>query len=240
LAFKDEKFKPRGFFPLGLFAGPRAGKEPIGEERAKELLAAIGPPKTPLRLVYQGDREEARADAEKVGRVLGSHKIPVNLVPLKGQAGRAIAEAGDYDLWLGSRAPEIPSAELWLGRFLESSAAGRGNPAYFANAEADGIIQSFRASPARDQRERKVSELDLLAENETPYVFLYQKSVRFLADQRLAGQKTHPMWPEAWPIASVNLSPFKAAPPQKTGSAQKTPPETPVREFDEIVAEPFE
>jgi peptide/nickel transport system substrate-binding protein len=233
-AFSQAKFKPKGYFPAGLFGGPSPPGPAGGLARAKELLLAIGSPKTPLTLAYPGDEPAAQVDAETLGAAFHAHNVPVNLLPLRGQPGRAVAEAGDYDFWLGSRTPQIPSPEMWLGQFLESTAAGRGNPAYFSDREADETIRGFRASLPRDQRERKVGELDALAEKAAPYVFLYQKPKRFLADQRLANQKTHPMWPEVWPIQSVNLNPFKG--PQPKAPA----PPTPVREFDELVAEPWE
>jgi peptide/nickel transport system substrate-binding protein len=234
LAYGEEKHRPRGYFPAGLALGPVAPEFPGGKERALELLTAIGPPKTPLALAYPAKAAWAKAEAERLAQILWGLKIPVNLVPLKGQAGQAVAESGGYDLWLGSRSPEIPSPEMWLGRFLESESAGRGNTANFKNREADELIKGFRASAPLDQREKRVGELDVLAEKEAPYVFLYQKTVRFLADPRLANQKPHPMWPETWPIGEANLHPFKDV------RTRKPDPPPLVREFDETVAEPWE
>jgi ABC-type transport system substrate-binding protein len=232
-AYAGAKFKPRGPFPLGLFTGPLEPSD-LGENRAREIIAALGPPKVPLTLVYPSDTAWARADAEKIAAALYDKGIPVNLTPLIGQAGRAIMETGAYDLYLGSRAPVIPSPEMWLGQFLEAKGAGSGNLANFRSSGAEEIIQGFRASLPKDQRERKVGDLAALAEKEAPYAFLYQAGVRFLADRRLAAQKTHPMWPEVWPILSVNLNPLKPAKPVKVE------PKEEVREFNELVAEPYE
>ncbi|MDR2140314.1 MAG: ABC transporter substrate-binding protein [Deltaproteobacteria bacterium] len=234
-AFAAARFKPQGVFPAGFFAGPVAPGPAEDETRAREILVAIGPPKTPLNLAYPSEEPWARGDAESLQRVFLANNIPVNLIPLNGQAGRAWLETGDYDLLLDSRAPQIPSPEMWLGRFLESSAAGRGNPAFFANHQADELIQGFRSAPARAQREQKVGELAALAERESPYAFLYQKSLRFLVDKRLAELKPHPMWPETWPIGQVNLHPFRETHPPKV---ERPAPE--VREFNELVAEPWE
>jgi peptide/nickel transport system substrate-binding protein len=234
-AFGEAKFPPRGYFPAGFFAGALDDeKDKIDPSRARELLAAVGPPKTPLVLVYPTDEPWARADAEKLQTAFLVARVPVNLIPLLGQAGRAILETGDYDLLLGSRWPSIPSPEMWLGQFLESTAAGRGNTAYFHNPQADEMIRGFRASPARSERERKVAELAKLAEKESPYAFLGQKSIRLLVDNRLANLKTHPRWPEVWPILKTNLNPFRET------KVKKVEPEPPVREFDELVAEPWE
>jgi peptide/nickel transport system substrate-binding protein len=232
--FSQEKFRPSGYLPAGLTSLASPPALAGGEARAKELLRAIGPPKVPLTLVYPGEAKEARSDAEKLARAFGAFDIPVNIVPLIGEAGRALAESADYDLWLDSRAPTIPSPEMWLGQFLESKAAGRGNPAYFQNRAADELITGFRGSLARDQRERKIGDLDLLAVKEAPYAFLYQKSVKFLVDRRLAKQKTHPMWPTVWPIVETNLNPFKDV------RTKPPAPEPLVREFNETVAEPWE
>ncbi|MDR1395541.1 MAG: ABC transporter substrate-binding protein [Deltaproteobacteria bacterium] len=233
-AFAGEKFQPRGFFPAGLFAGPAAPETDGDLQNARDLLAAAGLPRGPLNLVYPGREAWARPDAEKLAAVFLEHGLKVNLVPLTGQAGQGLIEAADYDLYLGSRAPEIPSPEMWLGRFLDSRGAGRGNTAYFAREEADSLIRSFRASLPRNQRDQKTGELEVLAETEKPYVLLYQKGLTFLADQRLARQKTHPMWPSAWPVMTANLSPFQDT------RTKKTEEPLPVREFDEQVAEPWD
>jgi ABC-type transport system substrate-binding protein len=175
-------------------------------------------------LVYQGDEAGAKEDAEYLSQVFSANKIPVNLIPLNGQAGRALAESGDYDLWLGARTPDLPSPELWLGQFLESRAVGRGNPAFFRNREVDEAIAGFQGSLPRDQRERKIGEVELLAAKETPYAFLYQKFRRFLVDRRLAKQKTHPMWPTTWPLLETNLNPFKDARVKKPAPLKPTAP----------------
>jgi peptide/nickel transport system substrate-binding protein len=241
-ALANSKFLPQGFFPQGFFSLATEGAgDKSDPQKGVELLAAVGPPKIPLVLAYPGatkksslDLYSPREDAEKLQKAFLAVGAPVNLVPLIGQAGEAVLRTGDYDLLLATREPNIPSPEMWLGQLLESTAAGQSNSAYFQSSQADELIRGFRASPARAQREQKIGELARLAEKESPYVFLYQKAIRLWVDQRLSGQKTHPMWPDAWPILKTNLNPFKSVP------IKKPEPQTLVREFDELVAEPWE
>ncbi|MDR1085303.1 MAG: ABC transporter substrate-binding protein [Deltaproteobacteria bacterium] len=233
-AYSPAPFKPRGYFPLGLFSGRVLEEQAFSEDRIKELIYAAGAPRGPLDLVYPGGEAWLRLEAEKLQAQFSKYGLPVNVIPLTGQAGQGILESGQYDLYLGRRRPEIPSPEMWLGRFLDSKSAGRGNPAYFAREAADSLLGEIRASLPRAQREQKLGELEVLAERERPYVFLSQLGVRFLVDRRLAGLKTHPMWPTVWPISLANLNPFRDT------RTKKTPEPVRVREFNEQVAEPWE
>jgi hypothetical protein len=146
-----------------------------------------------------------------------------------------------YDAYLGTRHPEIPSPEMWLGRFLDSRAGAGSNPARYRDPSADARIDSFDASLPRPEREGRVESLAQLAAQARYYVLLYQLDQSVLADRRLNNVAPHPMWPMYWPIERIDLNPFRAGArqPDPPGPPPPPPPE-PVREFDETVFEPFE
>jgi peptide/nickel transport system substrate-binding protein len=237
---RSQGLLPRGF--QGAPAAPPSSRLEIitAEERAKEMIQAAGKPKTPLSLVYRPSEPDAYRDAAYLCERFHAMGVPVNAVPLQGRQGDGILERGDYDMYLGTRHPEIPSPEMWLGKFLDSKASVNSNPARYKNAVADGQIADFDASQPKPERDNRVKALASLAGRERPYVLLYQMQLAYLADRRLADVSPHPMWPLYWPIERVNLSPFRQGIPQ----GPKPPPEPPkpeaVRDFDEPVAEFYE
>ncbi|MDR2387880.1 MAG: ABC transporter substrate-binding protein [Deltaproteobacteria bacterium] len=237
LSPNDPLGRPSSVFPNGL--APRSALnesfEPATlEKRAAELLSQIGPSRIPLDLVFQANDELGLKDAEKLAEKLSTYHIPVRLVPLNGAHGRALLEKADWDLMIDFRRPDLPSPEMWLGRFLDSRSSVSGNPARFENQEANDYIVEMEVISSAD-RAISLRRLAMLATQEKPYVMLYQKLIPMVVDQRLAALRPHPMWVEVWPIEETNLDPFKASP---TVEVQVKPP--PVRDFDHPVAEPYE
>jgi hypothetical protein len=125
---------------------------------------------------------------------------------------------------------------MWLGGFLDSRASIRSNPAGFKDPEADRLIGEM-GGPDRAERERVARSLALMALDRRPYVMLYQRPLALLNDRRLSGLAPHPMWPEAWPVDSTNLDPFKPEAPQAPPDPTTGPL---IPGFDHPVAEPWE
>jgi peptide/nickel transport system substrate-binding protein len=245
-AFAHMPTRPQGLMPRG-FAGspapvPRQSLEAVtADERAREILAKAGPPATPLTLACQDDEAGACADARLLADRFHELDVPVNVLTLAGSAGKGIMEREAYDMYLGTRHPEIPSPEMWLGRFLDSRAGVASNPARYADPAADSRIDGFDASLARPEREGRVKSLASYAYQARPYVLLYQLDETVLADRRLSNVTPHPMWPLYWPFERIDLNPFRAGVPRPDPPSPPVPPVTePVRDFDETVFEPFE
>ena len=223
--FKDRPGRLVGPFPQGLFynAPPRVATQAGGAvdpAAGAAIVKDIGLPPGPLTLVHQaGDRALAE-DADLIVRTLGSYGLTVKVVTLEGAAGRQIMETGDYDFFLDTRAPEIPAADAWLGRFLDATSSVDGNPAFFQNARANqliadivGTVGNASDGPAEiklleNERAGKLADLAAIAATEAPYVWLYQVDRPLLVDVRLKDRIPHPQWPEVWPIDSINLKPF--------------------------------
>jgi ABC-type oligopeptide transport system substrate-binding subunit len=162
-------------------------------------------------------------------------------MPLTGSAGKGLLEREAYDMYLGTRHPEIPSPEMWLGRFLDSRAAVPSNPARYKDPAADGRIDAFDAALPRPEREGRVKALAAYASQARPYVLLYQLDQTVLSDRRLSNITPHPMWPLYWPFERVNLNPFRAGVREPDPPTPPAPPAPePVRDFNETVFEPFE
>jgi peptide/nickel transport system substrate-binding protein len=244
-SFSSMPLRSSGLLPRGFQGAPAAMPQTrlelvTAEERAREILGREGPPPTPLTLVYRADEEDAYRDASYLCERFHAIKVPVNAVPLKGRQGDGIMEKGDYDMFLGTRHPEIPSSEMWLGKFLDSRARADSNPARYKNNVADTQIDEFDAALPRPERENRVKALAFLATKERPYVLLYQKQELFLADRRLADVSPHPMWPLYWPFERINLNPFRQGIPEGPKPPPAAPAPEAVREFDEPVAEFYE
>jgi hypothetical protein len=173
-------------------------------------------------------------DAEKLAEKFNSYNIPVRLVPLNGAHGRGLLEKADWDLMIDLRRPDLPSPEMWLGRFLDSRSSVMGNPARYENQDANDYINEMNVVSAAD-RAITLRRLAMLATEDKPYVMLYQKLVPMVVDRRLLDLRPHPMWVEVWPIEETNLDPFKQTPQVEVQVAP-----APVREFDHPVAEPYE
>ena len=236
---RDASFRPAGFFPAGLAPSlpPVALPDPAAlMERAQNALATVGPSRIPLDLAFRSDDPQGRGDAEKLQAALSGLGLSVRLVPISGAHGQGILEKADWDLLIDWRKPELPGPEMWLGGFLDSRSSVASNPARFNDSEADGLIAELGA-PDRQERDRVVGRLARLALDRRPYVMLYQKPLAILADKRLSSVTPHPMWPEAWPIESTNLDPFKPAAP---ASAPVEPAGPLIPGFDHPVAEPWE
>ncbi|MDR2353653.1 MAG: ABC transporter substrate-binding protein [Deltaproteobacteria bacterium] len=245
--FSLKDIRPQGMLPRGFAGAPAAAPQlnlVTAPERARALIAAAGFPQTPLRLVFYPNEKNALEDARLLAENFNSLGLKVNIIPLQGSEGKGILEKNDYDLYLGTRHPEIPSGEMWLGKFLDSRAKTLSNPAHFKDPVVDSQIDNFDASLTRPEREGRIKGVATLAARERPYVLLYQDTQTFVADKRLASVVPHPMWPLFWPLDKINLNPFRAgvepfqAPP---GSPPVNPqlPE-PTRDFDETVFEPYE
>jgi ABC-type transport system substrate-binding protein len=241
-AFEDRPGRLGGPFPDGFFYNSPGRAEAPDPDQADPrrqgalVLREVGPPVPPLVLVYQAEDPDLGADldadAKTIQAALSAHNLSVDLQPLAGTRWRRALENGQYDLLLDTRTPEIPSADLWLGRFLSSISSPEGNPALFEHQGADRLLeelaQTVTASPEdsrnlgqkrlADRRAQILAELARLAAAEAPYVFLYQVGRLLVVDERLrqpprAQEESlapHPLWPEVWPLGLTNLRPLTA------------------------------
>ncbi len=175
---------------------------------ALEALQQVGPPPGPLTLVFKSDEPQLRSDAKKIADALTPYKIAVNLTPLEGAAGKKIMEEGDYDFFLDTRRADLPSAEMWLGRFMDSRSSRNGNPSLFKNSEADALVDDITLTLSGRERQEKVARLAELCLDESPYAFLYQLEKNIVVDRRLEKLEPHPMWPEVWPLDQSSLKPL--------------------------------
>jgi peptide/nickel transport system substrate-binding protein len=239
-AFKDRPGRLGNPFPDGLFYNRPGRAESPGTDPARAdprqqgalVLREVGPPVPPLVLVFQDEAQDLADDAKTIREALAAHGLAVDLQPLTGTQWRRALEKGQYDLLLDTRTPEIPAADLWLGRFLSSASSPEGNPAFFEHPEADRLLgelaQAVTANPddsralgqkrLADRRAQILADLARLAASEAPYVFLYQLERLLVVDERLhqplraQGESlaTHPLWPEVWPLGLTNLRPLTA------------------------------
>lgn len=249
-AYSDYPGHLDGAFPAGLFYNEPerptppalAGSDPLAQ--AGYVLNDIGPPPGYLTLVYQAEGGlELAAEAQRIVEALGLHGLRINITALKGPEGRRILESGKYDFYLGDRSPDIPSPDMWLGRFLDSTSTVDGNPAFFQHPRADRLIGDIVNTVGKGgdgpgelrqleaDRAAKVAELAELVRTEAPYAFLYQLERKALVDVRLANLSPHPIWPEVWPIDQVSLKPFSfrsgANPTGRAPGVQASPLKSP-------------
>ncbi len=263
-AFHDRPGRLVGPFPPGLFynapsrvAPPDvAGTDPLEQGRA--ILRDVGPPAGPLTLALKsGDRALAE-DAGVIERTLRALGVPVRVVSLDGGSGRQIMETGDYDLFLDTRTPDLPAADMWLGRFLDTGSSVDGNPAWFHHDRADQLIRDIAETVGREgdgpndivriesERAVKLEELADLARTEAPYAFLYRLERLEVADVRLSALEPHPLWPEVWPLSSpsgsVDLKPFSfrsgANPTGRPPAAPESSAAAPDEDWDDGTAWP--
>lgn len=225
-AFKDQPAKMDGPFPAGLFYNePRSLPPPevVASDRltqAAVIIKEMGPPQAPLAMVIRAGDKSLAQDAATIIKVLKPYGFTVNLSALDGAQLRQVMETGDYDLYLDTRVADIPSADMWLGRFLDPASPVDSNPAFFKNSRAAQLIQEINATvgqPGDGPQELaslerdmalKLAELAEIANTESPYVFLYQIEHPLVVDERLLNRRPHPMWPEIWPLDSSNLTPL--------------------------------
>ena len=237
-AFEGRPGQLGGPFPNGLFYNSPGRAEAPGVDQADPLrqgalvLNQVGPPVLPLVLIYQDQAPDLAEDARTIQRVLAAHGLAVDLQPLAEAQWRRARDNGQYDLLLDTRTPEIPTADLWLGRFLSSISSPEGNPAFFEHQGADRLLdelaQTVTANPddsrtlaqrrLADRRAQILADLSRLAASEAPYVFLYQLEQMLVLDERLdqpvrsqeGNLTTHPLWPDVWPLGLTNLRPLTA------------------------------
>jgi ABC-type transport system substrate-binding protein len=239
-AFADRPGRLGGPFPEGLFynrpgrtEAPEADSARTDPRRQGALvLREVGPPVLPLVLIYRDQVPDLADDAKTIQSALTAHGVAVDLQPLAETQWRRARDNGQYDLFLDTRTPEIPAADLWLGRFLSSLSSPEGNPAFFENQEADRLLeelaQAVTVTPEdsrslaqrrlADHRAQILADLTRLAASEAPYVFLYQLERLLALDERLdqpiraqgEALTPHPFWPEVWPLGLTNLRPLTA------------------------------
>ena len=239
-AFKDRPGRLGGPFPDGLFynspgRAEAPGTDPAASDPLRQgelVLREVGPPIPPLVLIYQDQSPDLADDARIIQAALAVHGLAVDLQPLGEGQWRRARDSGQYDMLLDTRTPEIPAADLWLGRFMSSVSSPEGNPAFFEHPGADRLLEELghtatvnpedsRALAQRrlaDLRAQILADLARLADSEAPYVFLYQLDRLLVVDERLdqpvRAQEDplapHPFWPEVWPLGLTNLRPLTA------------------------------
>ena len=256
--FQDRPGRLTGPFPQGLFynASPRltadSGREADPASGAA-ILKDIGIPSGPLTLVHKSGDKSLAEDAELIVKALSSHGFTIKVIILDGAAGRQIMESGSYDFLLDDRVADIPAADVWLGRFMDSTSSVDGNPAFFQNGRANQLIADIVGTVGRPEdgpaeikrlemeRANKLADLALIAATEAPYAWLYQLDRPLVTDVRLKDKIPHPQWPEVWPIDSADLRPFSfrsganptGRPPQ---TATPADPKTPQAAAPEVPA----
>ena len=222
--FKDHPGHFEGLFPPGLFYNAPPSPSVLRADdplvQGQEMLRALGPPKAPLRLIYRSADVEAPAEAAQIAESLSSAGLQINYEGLDEAELRRTLESAGYDMFLDTRTPDIPSPDMWLGSFLDSSSSIDGNPAYFRNSRADRLIDDIVHAAGRlgegpsdvvrlkKEQADKIAELGELAVLEAPYLFLYASERPLLIDVRLGNTLPHPQWPEVWPFDQVYLKPF--------------------------------
>jgi len=237
-AFEDRPGRLGSPFPHGLFYNSPGRTEAPEEDQADPLrqgslvLSQVGPPVLPLVLIYQDQAPDLADDAKTIQAALAAHGLLLDLQPLAEAQWRRARDNGQYDLLLDTQTPEIPAADLWLGRFLSSISSPEGNPAFFEHQGADRLLDELAETVTTnpedsrtlaqrrlaDRRAQILSDLARLAASEAPYVFLYNLEELLVVDERLdqpvRGQEealtTHPAWPEVWPLGLTNLRPLTA------------------------------
>ncbi|UQZ89633.1 hypothetical protein C4J81_10600 [Deltaproteobacteria bacterium Smac51] len=232
-AFKDRPGHMKDPFPTGLFynaprrfnaAAPAVGgTDPVAQGRL--IINEVGPPAGPLTLVYKAGDALLAADARLIRDTLAPYGIILDVVSLEGALGRQIVETGDFDLYLDTRRADIPSADMWLGRFMDGTSSIGGNPAFFNDEKAARLVQeisNLAGQPddgpndllrVENERAVMVAELAEIAMIEAPYVFLYQlettlvmdEMVKLWVNKKIEDGLTHPMWPDIWPIDQTIL-----------------------------------
>ncbi len=225
-AFRDHPGRLTGPFPPGLFynAPARTAPPDLGQAdqlaQGRQIIREIGPPARPLVLVHQVSDPEAPAEARRIAEALAGCGLAVDIQPLTDERGCQMLEDGDYDLLLDTRTPDIPSADMWLGQFLDANSSAGGNPAFFNHPRARQLIAEIADTVGQGndgpqelrrldtERANKVAQLAEIARDEVPYLFLYQIERPLVVDVRLTDQEPHPMWPEVWPISETSLKPF--------------------------------
>ncbi len=241
--FKDRPGRLNGPFPEGLFYNAPSGfSQAVNQSvdrlaEARHILRQLGPPTGALTLAYWGGDQKLMEDAVLIAQTLRAYGFAINLKRLDGEEGNRIADSGDYDLYLDSRRSQIPSADMWLARFLDPLSPPASNPAFFQHPRAEKIIAEIGQTVGQPndgpndirrverERARLVAELAELAETEAPYVFLYQLEVPLIVDERLADLMPHPMWPEVWPLDQSNLSAYGPRSGENpTGRRRPSPP----------------
>ncbi len=234
-AFKTRPGHLKEAFPPGLFynaprrfdsEAPAIGAaDPLAQGRM--ILNEVGPPAAPLTLVYREGDQALADDAALVRDALAPYGIVLDLVSLSGALGRQIVESGDFDLYLATRTADIPSADMWLGRFMDGASTIDGNPAFFNNERAAALVREIADTVGKPddgpndrlrvetERAAKLAELADIAATEAPYVFLYQLETTLVLDEmaklwvnnKIVEGRPHPAWPDIWPIDQTILRP---------------------------------
>jgi peptide/nickel transport system substrate-binding protein len=191
------------------------------------ILGEVGPPGGPLTLIYKEGDQALADDALLVRDTLAPYGIALDLVSLSGALGRRIVESGDFDLYLATRTADIPSADMWLGRFMDGASTIDGNPAFFTHERAGALVREIADTVGKDddgpndrlrvetERAAKLAELADIAMTEAPYVFLYQlettlvldEMVKLWVNKKIVEGHPHPAWPDIWPIDQTVLRP---------------------------------
>lgn len=185
----------RGPIPKGMTGhDPAAFQYTHDPQRARTLLQQAGYDGRELRLLFADRFPWWPALAQYLQANFSAAGVRVKLEQYAWATLRQKYQEGDFDLALGIWTPDFADPYMFMNFWFDSSNWGlAGNRAFYSNPKVDELVRHAAASTDQAERLRLYAEAQRTVIEESPYLYLYQKTLQIPMRARVKGYVFNPM-----------------------------------------------
>ena len=160
---------------------------PFDIEKAKELVAKSGVKDTSFSL-YVNDNPVRLQVAQIIQANLKEIGIDMKIETLEWGTYLQKTGEGDYQAFLGGWISGTSDADIVLYSLLDSKLIGlAGNRARYSNPEFDKEVETARVVLTPEERKEHFKNAQIIAQNDSPLVVLYNKNENIGINKRITG-----------------------------------------------------
>jgi ABC-type transport system substrate-binding protein len=193
----DRGVVAKGFVPPGMPAyRPAVPGYPFDPQRARQLLREAGFEQGLSSTLWLRNDETAIRLGQSIQQDLAAVGVQVRLRPLAwGSFLEAIKRPRHVPMFLLGWEADFPDASNFLEVLLHSKQIGANNNTGYRNPEVDRRLDQAAQMTDAAARQRLLEEVERLAFDDAPWVFLYHPVTYEIVSQRVRDYELHPLRP---------------------------------------------
>jgi peptide/nickel transport system substrate-binding protein len=112
---------------------------------------------------------------------------------------------GDFDVSIGSWAPDFSDPYMYMNFWFDSSLQGLpGNRSFYSNPVVDKLIRDAAANNDTAKRTELYQEAQKIVLKDSVYAYLYQKNYTLPMRDSVKGYVFHPMLEQVFNVAEIS------------------------------------
>ncbi|MBI3782521.1 MAG: ABC transporter substrate-binding protein [Deltaproteobacteria bacterium] len=187
----------KGFVPPNMpgYESP-VGGYPFEPAKARDLLAAAGHPNGFNTVLWIRNDDTALRLAESIQQDLADVGIDARIKPIAWASFLEAVKATDLvPMFLLGWEADFPDAANFLEVLLHSKFIGTNNNTNYSNPHVDELLDAAASSPDPDARAKLLQNVEALAFDDAPWVFLYHPVAYEIVSQRVRDFALNPLRP---------------------------------------------